>query len=85
MSKQSPDADVAFISALAELLNKNELTELSVMREYGEYDSLDVKVVKQVTVMQQAAPMMMQAAPVAHHTPLSFGEGPWVRRFVIYK
>lgn len=66
MSKQSPDADVAFISALAELLNKNELTELSVMREYGEYDSLDVKVVKQVTVMQQAAPMMMQAAPVAH-------------------
>ena len=69
MSKQSPDADVAFISALAELLNKNELTELSVMREYGEYDSLDVKVVKQVTVMQQAAPMMMQAAPVAHHTP----------------
>ena len=69
MSKQSPDADVAFISALAELLNKNELTELSVMREYGEYDSLDVKVVKQVTVMQQAAPMMMQAAPVAHQTP----------------
>ena len=69
MSKQSPDADVAFISALAELLNKNELTELSVMREYGEYDSLDVKVVKQVTVMQQAAPMMMQAAPVAHHIP----------------
>ena len=69
MSKQSPDADVAFISALAELLNKNELTELSVMREYGEYDSLDVKVVKQVTVMQQAAPMMMQAASVAHHTP----------------
>jgi acetyl-CoA carboxylase biotin carboxyl carrier protein len=70
MSKHSPDADVAFISALAELLNKNELTELSVMREYGEYDSLDVKVVKQVTVMQAAAPMMqMQAAPVAHHAP----------------
>ena len=70
MSKHSPDADVAFISALAELLNKNELTELSVMREYGEYDSLDVKVVKQVTVMQAAAAMMqMQAAPVAHHAP----------------
>ena len=70
MSKHSPDADVAFISALAELLNKNELTELSVMREYGEYDSLDVKVVKQVTVMQAAAPMtQMQAAPVAQHAP----------------
>ncbi len=72
MSKHSPDADVAFISALAELLNKNELTELSVMREYGEYDSLDVKVVKQVTVVQQAAPVMqMQAAPVAHHAQAS--------------
>ncbi len=68
MSKQSPDADVAFISALAELLNKNALTELSVMREYGEYDSLDVKVVKQVTVVHQAAPMM-QAAPALHAAP----------------
>jgi acetyl-CoA carboxylase biotin carboxyl carrier protein len=77
MSKQSPDADVAFISALAELLNKNELTELSVMREYGEYDSLDVKVVKQVTVVQQAAPVMqMQAAPVAHHAQASAPAAP---------
>ena len=77
MSKHSPDADVAFISALAELLNKNELTELSVMREYGEYDSLDVKVVKQVTVVQQAAPVMqMQAAPVAHHAQASAPAAP---------
>ncbi len=57
MSKHSPDADVAFISALAELLNKNELTELSVKREYGEDDSLEVRVVKQVTVVQAAAPL----------------------------
>ncbi len=64
MSKNSPDADVAFISALAELLNKNDLTELSVKRDYGENDSLDVKVVKQVTVMQMAAPVMQAAAPV---------------------
>ena len=63
MSKNSPDADVAFISALAELLNKNELTELSVKREYAENDSLDVKVVKQVMVMQLAAPQQMQVAP----------------------
>jgi len=68
MSKQSTDADVAFIAALAELLNKNELTELSVKREYGEDDSLDVRVVKQANVVQMTAPapMMMQAAtPVA--------------------
>ena len=61
MSKQSSDADVAFISALAELLNKNELTEISVKREYGEADSLNVRVVKQSTVVQMA-----QAAPVEY-------------------
>jgi acetyl-CoA carboxylase biotin carboxyl carrier protein len=64
MSKNTSDADVAFISALAELLNKNELTELSVKREYGEDDSLEVRVVKQANVVQMAAPVM-QAAPVA--------------------
>lgn len=68
MSKNTSEADVAFISALAELLNKNDLTELSVKREYGEDDSLDVRVVKQATIVQMAAPVM-QAAPVAHHAP----------------
>lgn len=67
MSKNTTEADVAFISALAELLNKNDLTELSVKREYGEDDSLDVRVVKQVTVVQ-AAPVV-HAAPVAHAAP----------------
>jgi acetyl-CoA carboxylase biotin carboxyl carrier protein len=70
MSKNSSEADVAFISALAELLNKNDLTELSVKREYGEADSLDVRVVKQANIvtMASAAPMMaapMMAAPAA--------------------
>ena len=69
MSKQNTDTDVAFISALAELLNKNDLTELSVKREYGEDDSLEVRVVKQanvVTVTAAApAPAVHHAAPVA--------------------
>jgi len=65
MSKQSTDADVAFIAALAELLNKNELTEISVKREYGEDDSLDVKVIKQANVVQMAAPAPVYAAPAA--------------------
>jgi acetyl-CoA carboxylase biotin carboxyl carrier protein len=64
MSKQTTDTDVAFISALAELLNKNDLTELSVKREYGEDDSLEVRVVKQATVITVAAPAPAQ---VAHH------------------
>ena len=62
MSKHSSDADVAFISALAELLNQNDLTELSVKREYGEGDSLNVRVVKQTNIVQAAA-----AAPAAVH------------------
>lgn len=66
MSKQSTDADVAFIAALAELLNKNDLTEISVKREYGEADSLDVHVIKQSNIVQMAAPLSYApAAPVA--------------------
>ena len=72
MSKHSPDADVAFISALEELLNKNDLTELSVKREYGEDDSLEVRVVKQaniVTTTMAAAPVYAPAPAVAGHAP----------------
>ena len=68
MSKHSTDADVAFIQALAEILNTNELTELSVKREYGEDDSLDVRVVKQaniVTTSAAAPAQMMPAVPAA--------------------
>ena len=64
MSKQSNEADVAFIQALAELLNKNELTELSVKREYADDDSLEVRVVKQANVVTVAA-APAYAAPVA--------------------
>lgn len=80
MSKQNTDTDVAFISALAELLNRNDLTELSVKREYGEDDSLEVRVVKQanlVTVAAAPAPVHyaapaaapLAAAPSAPATP----------------
>lgn len=70
MSKNTNEADVAFIAALAELLNKNELTELSVKREYGDEGSLDVRVVKQANVVTHHAPApshhaSAQAAPVA--------------------
>jgi acetyl-CoA carboxylase biotin carboxyl carrier protein len=69
MSKQNTDTDVAFISALAELLNKNDLTELSVKREYGEDDSLEVRVVKQANVITvAAAPAPVAYAPAAAPT-----------------
>ena len=64
MSKKNHDSDVAFISALAELLRENDLTELEVMREYAQDDSLNVRVSRQTQVAQTvfAAPA---AAPVA--------------------
>jgi acetyl-CoA carboxylase biotin carboxyl carrier protein len=74
MSKQNTDADVAFISALAELLNKNDLTELSVKREYGDDDSLEVRVVKQanvVTVAAAPAPVAYAPAPAAAAAPVA--------------
>lgn len=62
MTEKSHDQDVAFIRALAELLNANDLTELQVKREYGEDNALNVLVSR----MQSAAPV---AAPVAVAAP----------------
>ncbi|MBI1416490.1 MAG: acetyl-CoA carboxylase biotin carboxyl carrier protein [Limimaricola sp.] len=58
------DSDVSFIKALAELLRANDLTELQVKRDYGENDSLNVRVSRHMQVVQQAA-AMPAAAPVA--------------------
>jgi acetyl-CoA carboxylase biotin carboxyl carrier protein len=66
MSKDRNEADVAFIQALAELLNRNELTELAVKREYGENDRLDVRVSKQAPApVYSTAPAAPAAQPAA--------------------
>jgi len=67
MAKQNNTADVAFIQALANLLNENDLTELEVKREYGESDRLNVRVsrVKQVVQATVAAPVAAPAAAPA--------------------
>ena len=59
MPKTTHDDDVAFIKALAELLNENDLTELQVKREYGEDDSLNVRVSRR----NEPAPQQHFAAP----------------------
>ena len=76
MTKHPHETDVAFIQALAELLNKNDLTELTVKREYGENDSLNVRVSKQTNMVtqMQAAPMMAGYAPAASATPAEQAE-----------
>ena len=62
--KTSHDSDVSFIASLAELLRDNDLTELQVKRDYGENDSLNVRVSRQIqTVVQAAAPMAVAATP----------------------
>jgi acetyl-CoA carboxylase biotin carboxyl carrier protein len=71
MSKDhSHDSDVSFIRALAELLRENDLTELQVKRDYGENDSLNVRVSRQgpnapVHVTSLPLPAAMPAAPGA--------------------
>ncbi|SLN75252.1 acetyl-CoA carboxylase biotin carboxyl carrier protein [Ruegeria meonggei] len=70
MTDTKHEADVAFIKALAELLRENDLTELQVKREYGEEDSLNVRVSR----LSKTAPAPVQvavpaAAPMA--TPLA--------------
>ncbi|MGY3437358.1 MULTISPECIES: acetyl-CoA carboxylase biotin carboxyl carrier protein [unclassified Marinovum] len=65
MTKNTHDADVAFIEALAKLLRDNDLTELQVKRDYAEDDSLNVRVSRAAPV---AAPVQMMA-PAAHAAP----------------
>ncbi len=64
MNKRPQQSDVEFIQALAELLRANDLTEIEVNRDYGEDDSLAVRVARQVTVAAPAAPVYA-AAPAA--------------------
>ena len=67
MTKNTRDADVAFIQALAGVLRENDLTEVKVKREYGEDDSLDVRVSRQQPqqVMAAAVAAPVAAAPIA--------------------
>ena len=68
MTKNPHDADVAFIQALAELLNENDLTELQVKRDYAEDDSLNVRVSRKPP-QQIVAPQQAQSAPAHYAAP----------------
>jgi len=63
-NKTSHESDVSFIQALAELLRENDLTELQVKRDYGENDSLNVRVSRQTQMVMQAN-VPAAAAPAA--------------------
>lgn len=63
MSKPPQESDIDFIKALAELLRANDLSEIEVSRDYGDEDTLTVRVARQPV----AAPL--PAAPVAIAAP----------------
>ncbi len=73
MAKEnSHDSDVSFIRALAELLRANDLTELQVKRDYGENDSLNVRVSRQTQVVTHVqAPAAAGAMPAPGPAPVS--------------
>jgi acetyl-CoA carboxylase biotin carboxyl carrier protein len=58
MTKNPLEEDVAFIKALAEVLRNHDLAEIEVNRDYGEDDSLSVRIARSL------AP-----AALAHHLP----------------
>ncbi len=64
-NKTSHDTDVSFIQALAELLRQNDLTELQVKRDYGENDSLNVRVSRQIPAPLQQVASVAAPAPAA--------------------
>jgi acetyl-CoA carboxylase biotin carboxyl carrier protein len=66
MSKRPQDSDVEFIKALAGLLRENDLSEIEVIRDLGDDDSLTVRVARQLVSAPAAAPMPAAlAAPAA--------------------
>ena len=75
MTKNTHDADVVFIQALAELLNENDLTELQVKRDYAEDDSLNVRVSRKPP-QQIVAPQQAQSAPAHYAAPAPAASAP---------
>ena len=60
-------SDVDFIEALAELLRKNDLTELQVKRDYGENERLNVRVSR--AAPGAAAPAIAVTPPASMAAP----------------
>jgi acetyl-CoA carboxylase biotin carboxyl carrier protein len=80
MTDSRHDTDVAFIQALADLLNAKDLNELEVHRSFGEHDSLNVRVSKagpvSVVATHEPVPARVAAAPTAAPAPDPAREAP---------
>jgi acetyl-CoA carboxylase biotin carboxyl carrier protein len=73
MTRKPLTEDVEFIRALAELLRAHDLAEIEVNREYGDEDSLTVRIARGLP----PAPAVVAPAPaVAVHAPLPGSPAP---------
>ena len=64
MTNSKTEQDVAFIRALAQILNEGDLGEIEVEREYGEDDELKVRLARKPDPAPiYAAPASIAAAP----------------------
>ena len=72
MTKNNRDKDVQFIEALAVLLREHDLNEVEVNREFGQDDSLTVRVARSSQV-SATAPISNPtiATPIQEFTPVS--------------
>ncbi len=70
MTTQKRKDDIVFIEGLADLLERRDLSEIEVLREYGADDSLNVRVSRTASAaMVPAAPIMQQVAAPTPHAP----------------
>lgn len=65
MSNDKTDADIAFVRALAQILNENNLGEIEVEREFGEDDELKVRLTRTAPAAVAAAPVVAAPPPAA--------------------
>ena len=63
MSERPQESDIEFIKALAELLRANDLSEIEVSRDYGEEETLTVRVARQLAAVAAVAPAPGALAP----------------------
>ena len=72
MTKNNRDKDVQFIEALAVLLREHDLNEVEVNREFGQDDSLTVRVARgsQIVATAPISNSAIAAAPIQGVTPV---------------
>ena len=78
MTKKDQDSDVKFVEALAKVLKENDLTELQVKRNYGEDQTLNVRVTRQTMIATAPTTVAVPAAAPTAAAPAAAAAEPAV-------